>query len=239
MENENINQQLEQQGAISKKFRGFFTKKLLLIIGIVVVILIIPLTAFTLLSTPKKQTPDTNIPTSTPSASLAFLSDTLELAEPTDEITTDFIVDTNTIPVKGLLLYLEYDPQYIEIKKFNLNNTESSFFGFYAQLVQLGLNEPPYKTTVSIVLPEDEAPKSGKGSIGSFTFEVKNLNPGDSTLINISPDSSFITPDGSKIQYVTKPLSITFPLSQTINPNLAPDAQERLLQQQTELIQSE
>ena len=232
MENENINQQLEQ-GAISKKFRGVFTKKLLLITGIVVAILIIFLTAFTLLSAPKKQTPDTNIPTSTPSASLAFLSDTLELTEqPTDEITTDFIVDTNTIPVKGFLLYLEYDPQYIEIKKFNLNNTESSFFGFYAQLVQLGLGEPPYKTTVSIVLPEEEIPKSGRGSIGSFTFEVKNLNPGDSTSINISSDSSFITSDGSIIPYVARPLFIVFLPDQNSSPDLAPDAQQRLIQQQ-------
>lgn len=234
-EESNITQEVESNSGWRKRI---FSKKFFTVavvgIAIIAIALIVSLTLI-LKSTPENPTPAPSQPTS---ASIYFLSDSVNINSVPEEKTVDLIINSSSFTVTGLTLYLAYNPEHIEIKKFNLNNLDSAFFGNYVQIKDLWLAEPAGRALISLAIPDDISAKSGMGSIGTITFEVKNLVQGSSTAIEIYPDSAFITPDGSTIPYTAKPLSITFPLSQTTNPNIAPDAQERL-QQQQDLIQSE
>lgn len=233
-EEPNITQESESGSGWRKRI---LSKKFLTVAIVCIVIISIALIVSLILLRPATENL-TKKPTSSSPASIYFLSDSVNINSVPEERTVDLIVNSSSFTVTGLTLYLVYEPEYIEIKKFNLNNLDDSFFGNYVQIKDLWLAEPAGRTLISLAIPDDIPAKSGIGGIGTITFEVKNLNPGDSTSINISPDSSFITPDGSIIPYTARPLPITFPLSQTTDSNIAPDAQQRL-QQQTDLIQSE
>lgn len=236
MEKEEPN--ITQEGDSNSGWRKRILSKKFLTVAIVGIatISIALIVSLTLILKPAPENP-TPAPSQPTPASIYFLSDSVNINSVPEEKTVDLIVNSSSFSVTGLTLYLVYDPEYIEIKEFNLNNLDSSFFGNYVQIKDLWLAEPAGRTLISLAIPDDIPAKSGMGSIGTITFEVKNLVQGSSTVIEIFPDSAFITSDGSIIPYTAKPFSITFPLSQTTDPNIAPDAQQRL-QQQQDLLQS-
>ncbi|MDO8270172.1 MAG: hypothetical protein Q7T54_05900 [Candidatus Levybacteria bacterium] len=207
MENEEKIQPIENEVTKPTLVNKLKNKKLL--IPLVALFIVLLVGFLVVISAPKVIKPTQNTSTTTATARLSFLSDSVNLTTPTGERTIDFILESATTPLSGLLLYLEYDPQYVQIKKFSLNNFEGSFFGSYAQLVQLGIEQPPGKTTVSLVLPKEVSEKTGKGSIGTFTFSVKNLQPGASTTITVSPNSALINRSNAKVAPMTKSLLIT------------------------------
>lgn len=185
-------------------------KKFILALGIFCILIIIAFIAILVINKTKPSSSNRdNATTSTTNANLSFLTDFVAYKSPTAERTVDFIINSPSVALSGVLLNLEYDPRFVQMKKFSLNNTDFSFFGNYSQIIQLATDQPPGKTTVSLLLPKEVEEKAGRGSIGTFTFTTKNLKPGEATTISISPNSALIKRNGTKTPLTTRPLVIS------------------------------
>lgn len=200
------NQQFNSQSVFEK-----LKKNKLLLVTLGCVLLLIFLSTIIFSVNPKKEQKKNEQSSATQSGSgkISFLADAFSLNAPSGQKTVDVIVESNT-PLAGTFINFEYDPQFVEMNSFNLNNSDSSYFGNYVKIAQMNMDNTKGITTVSLVLPDDVAEKSGKASIGSITFSIKNLTPKNYPTISISEKSYFVARNGKSVKLTSQPLTIYY-----------------------------
>jgi len=177
------------------------------------ILLLVILTAIIFSVGPKlknvKETQEQASSTQTGSGKISFLADAFSLNAPSGQKTVDVLIGSNT-PLAGTFINFEYDPQFVEVNNFNLNNSNFSFFGNYVKIAQMNVDNTKGITTISLVLPDDIGEKTGKASIGALTFSIKNLTPKNYPTISISEKSYFVTRNGKSVKLTSQPLTIYY-----------------------------
>lgn len=126
--------------------------------------------------------------------SVHFLAKEVDLANVPSEKTIDLIIDPAGGSLAGASIGLQYDPKFVEVTHFNLNNTEGSLFGKEVKIAELRTNfDQTDKTSIVLILPSNVAEGKGRGTIGSITFKFKNLVPGSTTQIGFNNETNLIT----------------------------------------------
>jgi len=164
-------------------------------------------------------------------AGLSFSVSNFELT-PGEAVTVD--VDLFTVQesiVSGGTFVVTYDSSVISDITLTPITGDTGLFGTEAVVSSVQYN--PGNIVFSIDLPENATPVRGEGRIAELNFTIVDESKGPaSTKISFDMErsSTYLVLDGMKqeLRTVGSDLDITFINS----PALAPDAQERLLQQQ-------
>lgn len=210
MENEEQEQQVETKKPMT--LRTLFENKRLLI-TLLVILLGIVLTVVFLKIAPKiKKTPPPTV--SVPknyTGSIHFLAQRIDVASVPTERTIDIIIESPFGSLAGVTLGIQYDPKFVEVTNFALNNSTTSFFGKDVKLTDLRANfGESSKTSISLILPSTVTERKGSGTIGAITFKIKNMAAGTATLINFTGETDLVTRfPGAKFTLTKIPLLIT------------------------------